>query len=184
MLVSDCSVAFLWFFILFSPTSVAVGEQMDWGYNADLVEEADTIQGREHIKLVVLLEGDSIDLECQVAFTSNPVSEIRWTVDGKGVDNTNDATVVTRNGEVFVEEHLRIDVTAEMDGSTVACNYSKGQYGASVEAVFRIFKMKIELSEDICNACDGEVKLVFKESTRASQPCANNKVQQSKRLAD
>ena len=164
---------FLWFLVLFLLTSVD-GQQMDWGYNADLVEEADTIQGREHIKLVVLLEGDSIDLECQVAFTSNPVSEIRWTVDGKGVDNTNDATVVTRNGEVYVEEHLRIEnISAEKDGSTVACNYSKGQYGASVEAVFRVFRMAVELSEDLCDTCEGDVKLVFKESTRASPAEAN-----------
>jgi len=169
MLVSKSSVVPLKFLVVFSSIYSALSEQMDWGYNADLVEEADIIQGREHIKLLVLLERDSLDLECLVAFTSNPVSEIRWTVDGKGINNTDDATVVIRNGEVFVEEHLRIDnVTAEMDGSTVACNYSKGQYGASVEAVFRVFKMEIELPEDICDTCDGDVKLLFRGSNRTS----------------
>ena len=45
---------FLRVLFLFSPTYVAVGKQMDWGYNADLVEEADAIQGKEHIKLGAL----------------------------------------------------------------------------------------------------------------------------------
>ena len=97
-----------------------LGEQMEWGDNPDLVEEFDPIQGREHIDLMVVLVGDNIDLECQVAFTSQPIREIRWKIDGKLETKSNDTIVETKNGEVFIEEHLKIAyiMVMDMDGST------------------------------------------------------------------
>jgi hypothetical protein len=56
---------------------------MDWGENDYLVDESDTMQGRENIKLIVATVGDSIELKCHVAFTSEPVSEVQWRIDGK-----------------------------------------------------------------------------------------------------
>ena len=156
-------------FIVMLQTLSVLGEQMEWGDNPDLVEESDPIQGREHIKLMVLLVGESIDLECQVAFTSKPVSEIRWKIDGKRENKKDDPIVETKNGEVFVENHLKIgNITEDMDSSTVSCEYSKGQYGASVEAVLRIFKLEIETSQYVCKPCKEIVKLTFKESKRSS----------------
>ena len=112
-------------------------EQMNWADNPDLVEESDTIQGREHIKQMVVLVRDSIDLECQVAFTSNPASKIRQKIDGKPETKVNNTSIVSKNGEVFVEDHLVI--TNLTESSTVSCEYSKGHYGAGVEAILRVF---------------------------------------------
>lgn len=139
---------------------------MDWGDNPNLVEESDTIQGREHIKLMVLMVGESIDLECQVAFTSEPVSPIRWKINGKKKEKDDDPIKFDYSGEVFVEDHLRlVNITEDMDSSTVSCEYSKGQYGASVEAVLRVFKL--ETTEEYkCNECT--VSLTYKEIKRSS----------------
>ena len=63
--------------ILIFYSAFVLCEQMDWGENDYLVDESDTIQGREHIKLIVDVVGDTIELECQVAFTSEPVSEVQ-----------------------------------------------------------------------------------------------------------
>ena len=140
-------------------------EQMDWGDNQNLVEESDPIQGRENIKLMVSMVGDNIELECQVAFTSMPVSDIRWKIDGKLQNSEYVPIVETKNGEVFVEAHLNItNIEEEMDGSTVSCEYSKGQYGGGVEAVLRVFRLEIEISEQVCDTLVGDIKLLFKES--------------------
>ena len=158
-------------FILILPVLSVFCERMDWGDNPDLVEESDTIQGREHIKLMVLMVGESIDLECQVAFTSEPVSPIRWKINGKKKEKDDDPIKVAYSGEVFVEDHLRlVNITEDMDSTTVSCEYSKGQYGASVEAVLRVFKL--ETSEEYkCNDC--KVSLTYKEIKRSS-PAENS----------
>ena len=145
----------------------ALCEQMWWGDNIFMVDESRPIQGREHIKLVVVMEGDSIDLECQVTFTSKNFSEIRWKLDGK-FEAKDDAPInITKNQEVFLEDHLKIDnISRNMAGSTVACEYAKGQYGGSVEAIFRVFQLEIEVSEGTCNTLSGDIKLVFKENNR------------------
>ena len=144
-------------------------EQMDWGDNPNLVEESDTIQGREHIKQMVVLLGDSIDLECQVAFTSKPASKIRWKIDGKPETKVKNTSNITKNGEVFMEEHLVIaNLTKSMASSTVSCEYSKGHYGAGVEAILRVFTLKIIISKENWKNCEGEAKLVFRERNRSS----------------
>ena len=78
--------------------SAVLSEQMDWGDNQNLVEESDPIQGRENIKLMVAMVGDNIDLECQVAFTSMPVSDIRWKIDGKLQSSEDTPIVEIKNG--------------------------------------------------------------------------------------
>ena len=62
---------------------IVSSETMEWGVNPNMVEEAEFIQGREHIKAMCLMKGQSIDLDCQVGFTSQNVSKILWKVDGK-----------------------------------------------------------------------------------------------------
>ena len=98
-------------------------EQMDWGDNDYLVAESDTIQGRENIQLIVAMVGDSINMECQVAFTSTPVSQVRWRGDGK-LETEDDVPIqITKSGEVFLGDHLMLEnITAEMDGSTVSAS--------------------------------------------------------------
>ena len=156
-------------------------EQMDWGDNPDLVEESDTIQGRDHIKQMVVLVGDSIDLECQVAFTSNPFSKIRWKIDGKPETKMKNTSSVTKNGEVFVEEHLVIaNLTEALASSTVSCEYSKGHYGAGVEAILRVFTLEIIISKENWENCEGEAKLVFRERSRSSpaEESVNKRIQE------
>ena len=134
------------FFLLPSVLS----EQMDWGNNPYLVDESVTIQGREHIKQAVVMVGGSIDLECQVAFTSEPVSKIRWKIDGKLTDDAENQTEEIKNGEIFVEDHQKIvNITADMDGSTVSCECAIGQYDASVETVFRVFSADQDIPEQV-----------------------------------
>ena len=88
--------------LILMTSTLVLCEQMDWGDNLYLVEESDTIQGREHIKQLVMLEGDTSNLECQVAFTSHPVSQFRWKIDGKPeTKKLTNSTVMTKNGEVL-----------------------------------------------------------------------------------
>ena len=156
--------------LILMTSTLVLCEQMDWGDNLYLVEESDTIQGREHIKQLVMLEGDTSNLECQVAFTSHPVSQFRWKIDGKPESKkVTNSSVVTKNGEVFVEEHLVIEnITKFMDSSTVSCEYSKGHYGAGVEAILRVFGLDIVIEREVWQACFGDVRLVFRESNRFS----------------
>ena len=149
--------------------SSVMSEQMDWGENRYLVDESVTIQGREHIKLAVVMLGGTIDLECQVAFTSEPVSKIRWKMDGKLTDDAEKQTKEIKNGEIFVEAHLKIvNITADMDGSTVSCEYPMGQNCARIETVFRVFSAELDIPEEVCNTHAGDVKLTFKENKRTS----------------
>eukprot|EP00092_Neocalanus_flemingeri_P084205 GFUD01105746.1.p1 GENE.GFUD01105746.1~~GFUD01105746.1.p1 ORF type:complete len:338 (-),score=66.52 GFUD01105746.1:128-1141(-) len=160
--------------MLLSVTTVlSVPIQMDWGVNPDLVNFHPIQQGTEHIKLMVVMVGDSIDLECQVAFATHPVSEIRWKINGDPEIKPEKPIMRTKTGDVFLEDHLKIDkITEEMDGSTVSCEYAGGQndssdwnaYSGRVEAVLRVFRLTIEVSEIVCDTCEGDVKLVFKEN--------------------
>ena len=52
------------------------GETIEWGFHSAMVDEVDIIQGREHIKGMVVMVGESIELECQVGFTNQNVSHI------------------------------------------------------------------------------------------------------------
>ena len=170
-------MATLWgFFMKLLALSSVLCEQMDWGENPDLVEESNPIQGREHIKRMVLLVGDNIDLECQVDFTTQNVSEIIWKIDRKLVNN-NAITypiVEKKNGEVFIEEHWKMNnISEDMDGSTVSCHYAKGQYTDSRKAILQVFKLEIETSEEVFKTGQGSVKLVFKESKQPSPGEAN-----------
>eukprot|EP00092_Neocalanus_flemingeri_P004324 GFUD01004649.1.p1 GENE.GFUD01004649.1~~GFUD01004649.1.p1 ORF type:complete len:317 (+),score=49.52 GFUD01004649.1:130-951(+) len=149
-------------------------EQMDWGDNPDLVDQSNPDQGREHVKLMVALVGDDIDLQCQVHLTSEPVSAISWEIDGHPENSQKEPVVTTKNGKVFIEENLKIpNITEEMDDKSVKCRYAKGQYTGSQEAILHVFKLEIEISKEVCDACEGDVKLVFKESVKSSPGEAN-----------
>eukprot|EP00092_Neocalanus_flemingeri_P002396 GFUD01002562.1.p1 GENE.GFUD01002562.1~~GFUD01002562.1.p1 ORF type:complete len:476 (+),score=94.20 GFUD01002562.1:97-1524(+) len=143
--------------------STVLAEQMQWGDNPDMVEEANDIEGREKDKIMVVIEGEDMDLECQVLSTSDPVSDIRWKIDGKE-ENTEDQPIIsTAFGEVFIESHLQMsNISRDRDGSTVSCNYAKGQYGGSVEALLAVFKM------DFCNCGGGNVTIKTNEEERSS----------------
>eukprot|EP00092_Neocalanus_flemingeri_P069083 GFUD01084565.1.p1 GENE.GFUD01084565.1~~GFUD01084565.1.p1 ORF type:complete len:320 (-),score=90.03 GFUD01084565.1:6-965(-) len=140
-----------------------MAEQMDWGDNPDLVEEANTIEGRENYKIMVVIEGENIDMECQVLSTSEPVSEIAWKIDGKEVKPEEKPTLSYAYGEVFMQSYFKMSsISRDRDGSTVSCNYARGQYGGSVRAVLAVFKM------EICQAGHGKVRITFMEAGRKS----------------
>ena len=69
----------------------------------------------------------------------------------------------TSEGVVDIQGHLTLNITKEMDDKTVTCEYSKDSFSDHIEAKLRVFTLKIETSEDVCNKCEGDVKLVFKE---------------------
>jgi hypothetical protein len=140
--------------------------------NPNLVEDSDTIQGREHIKQMVLMVGESIDLECQVSFTSEPVSPNKWKINRKLKEKDENPIKVAFSGDVFVEDHLRLaNITDDMDSTNVSCEYSKGQYRACVELVLRVFKLKIT-EEYKCNDC--KVSLTLNKEIKRSSPAKNS----------
>ena len=53
----------------------------------------------------MVMVGGTIDLECQVAFTSESEIKIRWKINGKLTDDAENQTEEIKNGEVFVEDH-------------------------------------------------------------------------------
>eukprot|EP00092_Neocalanus_flemingeri_P099523 GFUD01126964.1.p1 GENE.GFUD01126964.1~~GFUD01126964.1.p1 ORF type:complete len:265 (+),score=61.44 GFUD01126964.1:154-948(+) len=147
--------------------SSVVSQHMDWGDNPDLVEESDPIQGREHIMRLVALVGDSIDLECQVLSASKPVGKILLKKDGKIISQTEDPIVETNQDGVFIEAHLKIDIiTEEMGASTVSCEYS--MIADSIEAEFHVHTLQIDASKEVCETCDGDIELIFKETNGSS----------------
>eukprot|EP00092_Neocalanus_flemingeri_P011850 GFUD01012779.1.p1 GENE.GFUD01012779.1~~GFUD01012779.1.p1 ORF type:complete len:305 (+),score=88.90 GFUD01012779.1:157-1071(+) len=138
-------------------------EQMDWGDNPDLVEEANIIEGRENYKIMVVIEGENTDLECQVLSTSEPVSDIVWKIDGKEEKPEEKPILSYAYGEVFMQSYFKMSsISRDRDGSTVSCNYARGQYGGSVRAVLAVFKV------EICQAGDGKVRITFMEAGRKS----------------
>eukprot|EP00092_Neocalanus_flemingeri_P002848 GFUD01003046.1.p1 GENE.GFUD01003046.1~~GFUD01003046.1.p1 ORF type:complete len:260 (+),score=58.89 GFUD01003046.1:85-864(+) len=152
--------------------------QMQWRDDPDLVEFDTIQQGREHIKLMVAMVGETIDLRCQVLFASQPVKEIRWKVDGDPRGKSENLIVTkTMDGKLFIEDHLKINnITEAMDGSTVSCEYAEAQKGSGdwagytgrVEAVMHVFKLTIKTPEEVCETSVGNVQLVFEESMGSS----------------
>merc|ERR1712106_1210824 len=148
--------------------SFVLSETMEWGLNPNMVDEENAIQGREHIKALVVMVGESTELVCQVGFTSKPVSKILWKLDGRPQYKTENQTEDSKKGDVFVEDSMRIVITEEMDGSTVSCEYSRGQYGGSVEVIIRVYKLQINLPQEACDTHKGYAKLLFKKSKKSS----------------
>jgi len=148
--------------------SFVLSETMEWGLNPNMVDEENAIQGREHIKALVVMVGESTELVCQVGFTSQPVSKILWKLDGRPKYKTENQTEDSKKGDVFVEDSMRIDITEEMDGSTVSCEYSRGQYGGSVEVIIRVYKLQINLTQEACDTRNGNAKLLFEKSKKNS----------------
>jgi len=155
-------------FFCTAPLSLICAENMFWGQHVDLVEETNKIQGRENNKRAVVMPGESITLECTVTSTSDPPNKITWKVDGQAIDPDEKQKQETSEGVVDIQGHLTLNITKEMDDETVTCEYSKDRFGDHIEAKLRVFTLKIETSEDVCNKCEGDVKLVFKESKQES----------------
>eukprot|EP00092_Neocalanus_flemingeri_P033245 GFUD01036152.1.p1 GENE.GFUD01036152.1~~GFUD01036152.1.p1 ORF type:complete len:326 (-),score=86.75 GFUD01036152.1:715-1692(-) len=150
----------IFFFVMLALPSL-MAEQMDWGDNPNMVEEANYIEGRENVKIMVVIEGEDIELECHVLSTSYPVSEISWKINGKEEKTNEQPIISTAYGEVFIQSHLQMsNISRDRDGSSVSCNYAKGQYGGSVRAVLAVFKMQF------CQAGGGNVRVVAKEAGR------------------
>ena len=155
---------------------VVFGETMEWGFHPAMVDEVDIIQGREHIKGMVVMVGESIELECQVGFTNQNVSHIIWKVDGKTQNKTSLQIEESKKGEVFIKDHFKLsNIDEVMDGSTISCEYSKGYYGGSVEVNLRVYKLNIELTEEVCYAKEGEAKLSFTRCKKTSPSDENIK---------
>jgi len=136
------------FVILILSLSSVSCEQMSWGDNPDLVDETNPSEGRDHIKLMVAMVGDTIDLNCRVLFTSKPVSKIKWTVNGNVNINPENATVTEDTNGVFIEEHFKITITEDMDGNEVSCEYGKDGYFGTREAILHVFTKK-----EYCDNC-------------------------------
>merc|ERR1712106_1320135 len=148
--------------------SFVLSETMEWGLNPSMVDEEEVIQGREHIRALVVMVGESAELVCQVGFTTQPVSKILWKLDGRPKYKTENQTEETKKGDVFVQDTMNIDITEEMDGSTVSCEYSRGQYGGSVEVIIRVYKLQINLTQEACDTHNGNAKLLFEKSKKNS----------------
>merc|ERR1719392_299760 len=114
------------------------------------------------------MPGESITLECTVTSTSDPPNKITWKVDGQAIDPDEKQKQETSEGVVDIQGHLTLNITKEMDDETVTCEYSKDRFGDHIEAKLRVFTLKINLSENVCKKCEGDVKLVFKESKQES----------------
>merc|ERR1719431_518336 len=112
------------------------------------------------------MQGEDIKLECRVTFTSNPPSKIVWKIDGAITDG--EEQIVESDGDVvFIKAHLKLNkITKDMDENRVTCEYSKGRYGNSIEAILRVFSLNIEASRKTCDECKGNVKLLFKENNQ------------------
>jgi len=151
-----------------APLSLVCAENMYWGQHVDLVDETNKIQGRENNKRAVVMPGESITLECTVTSTTDPPNNIIWKIDGKAENPVEEQKQEKSEGVVDIQGHLTLKITEEMDDKTVTCEYSKDRFGDHIEAKLRVFTLKIETSEDICNKCEGDVKLVFKESKQES----------------
>eukprot|EP00092_Neocalanus_flemingeri_P095088 GFUD01120963.1.p1 GENE.GFUD01120963.1~~GFUD01120963.1.p1 ORF type:complete len:288 (+),score=64.20 GFUD01120963.1:48-911(+) len=160
--------------------------QMDWGKNKDVVKFDPIHQGIEHIKLFLVLADDptGADLECQVLLASLPVSEVVWKMDGKPRGIAESPIVFTNKyGETYIEDHWKLDnITLEMDGRRVSCGYP--EYGQRVELILRIFKMEIEASEKVCDACEGNVRLVFKDRDGSRPGEGNVAVRMKSKIAE
>eukprot|EP00092_Neocalanus_flemingeri_P010554 GFUD01011370.1.p1 GENE.GFUD01011370.1~~GFUD01011370.1.p1 ORF type:complete len:304 (-),score=63.32 GFUD01011370.1:319-1230(-) len=133
--------------------------------NQDLVKESDLIQGREHIKLMVVIAGDTIDLKCNVISTKETV--ITWKTNGE-IESKPDTQIVTTQGRKSKrEDKFEIaNITEEMDGDRVSCEYWNSLSEGRVEAILQVFKLEVETSEEVCDTCQGEVNLVFKKGKR------------------
>eukprot|EP00092_Neocalanus_flemingeri_P082653 GFUD01103576.1.p1 GENE.GFUD01103576.1~~GFUD01103576.1.p1 ORF type:complete len:263 (+),score=55.38 GFUD01103576.1:139-927(+) len=162
------------FFVTMLTLSSVGCVQMHWGVNPDLVKESINIQGREHIKRLVVLVGDIIDLECQLLEASLPLNEIRWTFDGKPQQSENFHMETNKDGDVFVEDHLIFIVTEKMCASTVSCEYS--MIADSIEAEFHVHTLQIEASKEVCETCDGDIELIFKETNGSSSTTSSANV--------
>ena len=142
-----------------------------------MVDEVDIIQGREYTKGMVVMVGDSIELECQVGFTSQNVSHIIWKVDGKTQSKTSLQIEESKKGEVFIKDHVKPShIDKVMDGSAISCEYSTGCYGGGVEVNLRVYKLDLELTEEVCYAQEGEAKLIFTRCTRPTDANIKSKI--------
>merc|ERR1711936_975648 len=54
--------------------------------------------------------GDSIDLECQVDFTSQPVGNITWRINGKVQETSGNLIMEILNDDVFLEDHFKMHI--------------------------------------------------------------------------
>jgi len=158
-------------FVVFISTAVlssVCAENMFWGQHPNLVDETNKIQGRENNKRAVVMHGESITLECTVTSTSDPPNNIIWKIDGKAIDPDEKQKQEKSEGVVDIQGHLTLKITKEMDDKTVTCEYSKDRFGDHIEAKLRVFSLEIETSEDVCNKCEGDENIVFKESKQES----------------
>jgi len=154
--------------------------RLDWGSDPDLVLEDELIQGREKVRLMLLLVGENRSLTCELAFAKDPVdyTDLIWRIDGRVVDDGKFGGLKEEfNGEMFLEEHLRIGVvTKEMAGSSITCEYSKGQFGTRVEAILQVFDPEIEVKSP------RSLKLTFRDIASTGQEVVGSDTNLGRRL--
>eukprot|EP00092_Neocalanus_flemingeri_P010555 GFUD01011371.1.p1 GENE.GFUD01011371.1~~GFUD01011371.1.p1 ORF type:complete len:282 (+),score=53.40 GFUD01011371.1:112-957(+) len=153
------------FFVILLTVPAVMCDRVYLEDNQDLVQESVLSQGREHIKLLVGMVGDTIDLKCNVISTKDTV--ITWKTNGKIESKPNNQIVTTKGRKSLIEDKFEItNITEEMDGDRVSCEYSNSLSEGRAEAILQVYKLEVETSEEVCDTCQGEVDLVFKEGKR------------------
>eukprot|EP00092_Neocalanus_flemingeri_P070536 GFUD01086597.1.p2 GENE.GFUD01086597.1~~GFUD01086597.1.p2 ORF type:complete len:116 (-),score=29.14 GFUD01086597.1:7-354(-) len=103
-------------------------EKLEWGDHPDLVKPEIVTQSNKHSKLLVVFVGETVDLTCKVLFTSQPVSDIKCYGNGRRIMKPENHTVEIQDGYALIEDTFKIgNITEEMDGTAVSCEYSKGK---------------------------------------------------------
>eukprot|EP00092_Neocalanus_flemingeri_P023773 GFUD01025791.1.p1 GENE.GFUD01025791.1~~GFUD01025791.1.p1 ORF type:complete len:435 (+),score=89.08 GFUD01025791.1:146-1450(+) len=161
------------FLVMWITMHSVLGTQMEWANNPDLVDQSNPNQGREHIKFMVVMVGDTIKLECNVLLATQPVNEVQWRVNHEYITNNETQEVETNQDGVFIVSYFVIrNITEEMHNTRVTCEYAKDRYSESVVAILHVVKLKIETTAQVCETCAGDVNLVFKEAK--SSPSESN----------
>ena len=109
-------------------------ENVDWDSDPDFVMEEKLIQGREKVRLMVVILGERKQLKCDIAFAKEPVGQIVWRVDGRVVERTT-RRAESYSGELLIEETFDFNVTKDLARSSIACEYTKGVFAVRVEAI-------------------------------------------------
>ena len=128
-------------------------ENVDWDSDPDFVMEEKLIQGREKVRLMVVILGERKQLKCDIAFAKEPVGQIVWRVDGRLVERTT-RRAESYSGELLIEETFAFNVTKDLARSSIACEYTKGVFAVRVEAIIRVFELNIVSSTESCTTCD------------------------------
>jgi len=118
---------------------------------------------------LVLLAGDTTQLECRVENTREPVGKLSWEIANLELDTNVIHSMANHMGEfsnVTQTREIR-NVTGAQDGGVVHCVYQQGDlYSGRVKATLQVFTLIVRISKKVCSSCAGEVELQFSRASR------------------